>query len=460
LSPNCLYELRCIDAMTTSTALKRYLGRHIEPNLPNVPDNALPWRNVLVIPVYAESPSLLERLTKSLSGPHRVLVILVLNRPETENDSQCNQELRQLIKQQTILSGTPSKLLKLNQYSDLYLYDMERISGPLSAKEGVGLARKVGCDIALSWWHCGYIETPWICSSDADATLPKDYFERLDSIPEKTAAATFPFKHLSGLDDEVTQATLLYELRLHHYVLGLDYAGSGYAHHTLGSALAIKCERYAQVRGFPKRAGGEDFYLLNKVAKTGPIERLSGHCIELESRTSNRVPFGTGPAVGKIIAAGVEAEQALFYHPQCFYALRSVLESVPALRTRSASELPLLLQDLLGQKLAQDSYEILVNLGIEKNLEHCIRQSQSEGQFTRQFHQWFDGFRTLKFIHGLRGLGWHNQTLSDLSTAAPNLWPVQSDQILEAQALRRAIQKNWGWSIGKEERSENLSRDY
>lgn len=432
--------------MTTSTALKRYLSRHIEPNLPKVPHDAQPWRNVLVIPAYAESSTLLERLSKYLSGPNRVLVILVLNRPETESDSECNQELRQIIEQQTILGGTRSELFALNPSSDLYLYDMERISGPSPNKEGVGLARKIGCDIALSWWHRGYIETPWICSSDADATLPKDYFEKLDSTPEKTVAVTFPFVHMAGLDDEINRATLLYELRLHHYVLGLDYAGSDYAYHTLGSALAIKCENYAQVRGFPRRAGGEDFYLLNKVAKTGPIGRLNGQCIELESRASGRVPFGTGPAVGKIIEAGVEAEQALFYHPQCFYALRSVLASVPALRTRPASELPLLLQELLGKKLAQDCYETLVNLGIEKNLEHCIRQSKSDAQFARQFHQWFDGFRTLKFIHGLRELGWHDQTLNDLSTTDQNLWPMQLNQTLDAQALRLAIQKHWGWS--------------
>ena len=82
-------------------------------------------------------------------------------------------------------------------------------------------------------------------------------------------------------DQFCNTATALYELRLHHYVLGLEYAGSPYAYHTLGSCLAVKADAYAQVRGFPKRAGAEDFYLLNKLAKLGAMPRLQGRCIRI-----------------------------------------------------------------------------------------------------------------------------------------------------------------------------------
>ncbi len=427
----------------------RYFDRHIEPDLPEIPANVARWRNVLVIPAYDESPELLDTLSKSLLGPERVLVILVLNRPESSGDARCNNPLREAIEQRKNSSGNTPGLLKLNQYCDLYAHDMERLRGPSPAKEGVGLARKVGCDIALSWWHQGHMESDWICSSDADATLPQDYFERLRSAPEKTAAATFPFQHMPGPDYEVNLATRLYELRLHHYVLGLYFAGSGYAYHTLGSTLAVKCESYARVRGFPRRAGGEDFYLLNKIAKTGAVERLGGQCIELESRASTRVPFGTGPAVGKIVEGGEQTEQPLFYHPQCFSALRAVLATVPALRKTSALELPTLLrQHSLDTDLAQACYEALINLGLEAILEHCIRQSKSAKQFTSQFHQWFDGFRTLKFIHALRERGWKDQNLKGLSHITPTLWPCQSDQWLSADGLRIAIHEHWDWDTG------------
>ena len=220
----------------------------------------------------------------------------------------------------------------LNPHTDLYLHDMEALYGPTPAALGVGLARKTGCDLALQWMAAGGISGQWLCSTDADATLPADYFEQLDSAAPDAVAAVFPFRHVPGGDEACDTATALYELRLHHYVLGLEYAGSPYAFHTLGSCLAIRASAYAQVRGFPKRAGAEDFYLLNKAGQTRA--RLPGcpaHCIELQSRRSSRVPFGTGPAVAAILSAAQPHEAAIFYHPQCFEALRALLASLPEL---------------------------------------------------------------------------------------------------------------------------------
>ncbi|MFK8050498.1 MAG: hypothetical protein AB8B81_18900 [Halioglobus sp.] len=451
LSPSYPFEPHYTEHMGKNIAVKRYLERHIEPNLPTVSAAKKPWQHVLVIPAYAESSAILDRLSNSISGPERVIVILVINRPESDTDTQCNEELREGIRQKADSKGTTTELLRLNEQCDLFVYDMEQIHGPSPSKEGVGLARKVGCDIALSCWNCGQIESDWICSSDADATLPKDYFARLNSTPENWAAATFPFKHSPAGHKALSLATAFYELRLHHYVLGLEYAGSNYAYHTLGSALAVKCGNYAQVRGFPKRAGGEDFYLLNKLAKTGTIGRLAGHCIELESRASKRVPFGTGPAVGKLLEDGELDEQPLFYHPLCFYALRAVLATIPALFGSASGDLPSLMQKhSLNKALAQASYESLVNLGLDNILQHCHRQSNSQAQFERHFHQWFDGFRTLKFIHALREMGWENQTLKNLHHNVPVLWPEPfaetSELLLEPQRLRRIIQHNWHWT--------------
>ena len=44
-----------------------------------------------------------------------------------------------------------------------------------------------------------------------------------------------------------------------YYVAGLAMAGSGYAHHSLGSTIAVHAKSYAAVRGYPKRSAGEDF---------------------------------------------------------------------------------------------------------------------------------------------------------------------------------------------------------
>ncbi len=69
-------------------------------------------------------------------------------------------------------------------------------------------------------------------------------------------------------------ATQLYELSLRYYVAGMKFARSPYAFHTIGSSMAVSPVHYARVRGFPKREAGEDFYLLNKLAKLGSVLEL------------------------------------------------------------------------------------------------------------------------------------------------------------------------------------------
>ena len=266
--------------------------------------------------------------------------------------------------------------------------------------------------------------------------------------------------HVAGEIASVDDATALYELCIHHYVLGLEHAASPYAYHSLGSCIAIRGDCYAQVRGFPRRSGGEDFYLLNKAAKTGAIARLEGQCIELQSRASERVPFGTGPAVNKIMAGGAFARQRLFYHPHTFEALRIWLLAMPLLSTMPLAKLPQALTDLsLPPPLALASYNALVNLGLKNALIHCRRQGKSEAQFSRQFHQWFDGFRTLKFIHALRSTGWPDQGLEELPELIPTLWPGTSGGQQDIESLRDAIRNRWGWTAGLPTQVGNSSRN-
>ena len=430
--------------MKTGLALSRYLDRHIEPDLPEPPEVVEPWVNVLVIPAYNESPGVLDTLATSITCRDHCLVILVLNRPDSDDNTNKNVVLREAIGR---LPETAPSLYKLSDCIDIYLHDLELLRGPTPTEQGVGLARKTGCDIALLWRQRGLITNEWICSGDADARFPQDYFQRLGQIPAGSAAAIYPFTHIPSCDEPINRATALYELWLHHYVLGLEYAGSPYAYHTLGSCLAIRGENYAQVRGFPKRAGGEDFYLLNKVAKTGAIVRLQDGCIELESRGSNRVPFGTGPAVNRMLENSALDKQILFYHPQCFEALRTVLLAVPEFRSVSPQHLHKLLAGLsLSESLAVASRDALLKMGLEAAVAHCRRQGKSPEQFTRQFHQWFDGFRSLKFIHLLQEGGWPRQRLPDLTEMDPVLWPAEKGGHRDVEQLRLSIRKHWGWT--------------
>jgi hypothetical protein len=420
--------------MRDSVALARYLQRHIQPDLPTEHFGRGRWQHVLVIPAYRESSDLLDTLHYLPEGTGRTLVILVINRPDSDPDARANRTLREALQVQ-LSPTTTTPLTELNTHSDLYVYDMDELYGPNPAQLGVGLARKAGCDLALQWMTEGFINSEWICSTDADATLPDDYFSALADTPSGAVAAVFPFKHVPGDDLACNSATALYELRLRYYVAGLSWAGSHYAHHSLGSCLAVRPGAYAMVRGFPKRAAGEDFYLLNKLAKLGPVSQLQGNPVRLQSRRSSRVPFGTGPMVATIATAPTPADSAIFDHPASFEALRGLLGALPQLaQTPKQSIADLLIEQGLDTALAMRAETALDALGVEASLDHCIRQGRSEAQFIRQFNQWFDALRTLQFLHAIRDAGWALQTLAQLEALQPVFWAGQNNNTTETLA--------------------------
>jgi len=212
---------------------------------------------------------------------------------------------------------------------------------------------------------------------------------------------------------EVIMATRLYELSLRYFVAGMKFARSPYAFHTIGSTMAVSAIHYAKVRGFPKREAGEDFYLLNKLAKVGSVLELAtgldNELIEIASRRSDRVPFGTGAAVNRITALADPLSEFRFYDPVVFVLLELWLQSLPAIWQSGSSVLTIdMLLEQPGHQNQVDRLQALLaglkGIKTEQALEHAFRQSRDLDQFTRQMHTWFDAFRTLKLIHSLRDI--------------------------------------------------------
>ena len=398
-------------------AMQQYLKRYAESeascfdDLDGIKFN---YDHLLCIPAYAESPGFLDQLIAQ-SKAHSVLIILVVNARADAPSTHITQtrEIANHLKQKCPCLGQLAdnmQLLKMTDTIDVLLVERCMPGYYLQGDDGVGLARKIACDIACRLITQGRIKSRWIHSTDADAILPADYFSittALDST--KTSAAVYPFRHTPHADENVQQAQTLYDLCMDYYVAGLKWAGSSWAYHTIGSTLLINAEHYAQVRGFPKRQAGEDFYLLNKLAKIGSIVTLNSTPIALASRLSDRVPFGTGPALNKIIAMESPLEEFLFYHPQCFVYLKSWLAFV---RTLQAGKNIALSTDIIEQfVLANEEYtdvdsqllmKCLESLGTSKALAHAFSHSKSDAVLERHIQNWFDGFITLKFIHWIR----------------------------------------------------------
>ena len=243
----------------------------------------------------------------------------------------------------------------------------------LSSKQGVGLARKILCDIACYYWSKNCIKDNWLYCTDADVRLPMDYFEQID---EKGSAAVFQFKHQAQAGLE--KAMQVYEDSLHYYVNALRWAGSPYAYHTIGSCLVIDFQSYVAVRGFPKRSGGEDFYCLNKLAKVGKVISLKGRPIIIDGRLSTRVPFGTGPALQKVLDNNFRS-----YHARSFVLLKRWLT---ALHENKIESLPEIFKFYVQEKNVLEP--------IQK-----IRENHGADSINKALNDWFDAFKTLKFIN-------------------------------------------------------------
>lgn len=391
----------------------QYLQHYAEPEIHEFSALQFYYENVLTIPAFDEPESLVSRL-KQLNSPDSLLIILVINAPIgcDKVKLQATQNLAKRFKQDCLLIEQYSStvaLLELSEKPKKHLLLVERcVDGYLiPLKEGVGLARKIANDIACKAIASGSINSTWIHNTDADVTLPAHYFNASKTLnPTEVAVALYPFEHIPSQDKQINLYQQLYDISLYYYVEGLRMANSPYAFHTVGSTLLINFHAYALVRGFPKRSAGEDFYLLNKIAKISDVVSMEKPLISIDSRTSDRVPFGTGPALIKISELENPLEDYRYYNPLCFKYLKLILELIPSFWDKQSQ----IISTSSLEELTPNPNNLdlkLLSLCLEKlktaeALQHALQNSRKPENYMRHMHNWFDAFKTLKFIHYVR----------------------------------------------------------
>ena len=398
-------------------ALRKYLERYAEPEAAFARQLHTQYSNALVVPLQREEEGFLEQLAPAVTAASgRVLVIAVVNATEGAPPAvhEQNQRLLRALGQRlaapqelSAVDGSPARaVLGRPGAFDLLLIDRASPGKCFPVGQGVGLARRIGVDVALGLQQLDGVTSPWLSSTDADARLPVGYFQSLAAVEPRDAdgtrrvALTMPFWHTPSGDEPVDRATLLYELSLRYYTLGLAAAGSPYAYESLGSSIVVHASAYAEVRGFPRREAGEDFYLLDKLAKVGSIHRPRADATELRSRASDRVPFGTGARVRDIVAEGGGLTT---YHPRTFELLRLTLRALRhAVVTRSEGDV---LTRITGLDAALDAGTLgavssaLEELGAIEALRDMYGASPDARVRERRLLTWFDALRTLRFIH-------------------------------------------------------------
>lgn len=378
--------------MNITDRIEQYLGRRKLQG---------PWRlegcctsrpsGAVVIPALAENETLpLTLADLAAQDPAELVdwVVVVVVNHRTDSDERlkiANREVLTWLRQRPFGSKLP-----------LLLLDAASPGAELPvATGGVGLARKLGADLALDVLQPA--EGAMLVYLDADTRVPPGYLPaiRRHLATSREPAAVLPFRHQPGSTEAEDHAINRYELFLRGYVLGLSLAGSPYAFHTIGSAMACRVGAYLAIGGMNQRKAAEDFHFLQQLAKHAGVGLVRGTRVFPSARPSSRVPFGTGMAVTRQLSG--EAGQGV-YPAAPFEILGRWLTVVTEGPDLCAREL-LSRAEVIDSRLAvflRDNQWPDVWPKLQANNPSSARRAAA-------FHGWFDGLQSLRLIHHLLG---------------------------------------------------------
>lgn len=250
---------------------------------------------------------------------------------------------------------------------------------------GVGLARKIGMDEACRRFEVLGRDGIIVCF-DADSQCTPNHFRAIHAAFEnhpKAQAASIHFEHPLEGDEfppEIFQAIAEYELHLRCFIGFQKKLELPYAIQTIGSSMAVRSRAYQAQNGMNRRKAGEDFYFLHKFTALGKdaVIEIDDTMVIPSPRTSGRVPFGTGKAVGDLLE---EMDGQLTYAPLGFHLLS------------------LFIQDPENCILSPEMRTYLESINFRESLTEIRKNTASEEAFRARFYRWFDAFKLMKFCH-------------------------------------------------------------
>jgi len=367
---------------------------------------------VVVIPAYAEKEMLFSTLVSLAQNPSTSLecslVLCVINNKkdspsEQVSNNQTTIEYLDALVRKKVLGKFNSdqkiypQLLKIadTQLKLSYIDASSKGCEIPKSDGGVGMARKIGMDMALRLLNKSSSEKKLIISLDADTLVQTNYLAAIKNyFTPKIKTAVVAYEHQMPVNYEEQAAICCYEIFLRYWVLGLKYAKSPWAFHSIGSTIVTSTDSYLKVRGMNRREAGEDFYFLNKLAKIGSIDYIRDTCVFPSARSSSRVPFGTGKAIERFLSG--QKQEYLLYNPKIFTIISEWLEFMNNALLMPEDEIltaahrinPALKSFLVDSRFAEAWSRIRRNAKEEKTLRH-------------QFNDWFDGFKTFKLVNYL-----------------------------------------------------------
>ena len=340
---------------------------------------------IVVIPSYDEPDinKVIDSLTQAEKPECNVEVIVVVNAPQ--NASLCSLE-----QNRNTLSDIESRKNDKNIWFRLFSLDIK--PGVIQGW-GVGLARKTGMDEALRRFCAINNRFGIITNLDADCRVEKNYFTTIYNQFYKHKnlnACSIYFEHdITGNEfSELEYRNILqYELHMRYFLQGLKFTGCPWGFHTIGSSMAVRAEQYAFQGGMNRRQAGEDFYFIQKMISAGGYFSLNTTTVYPSSRTSFRVPFGTGTAMAKL--SKESDSQFMTYNPATFSDLHTLFGMLNLLYDKSCN---------------YDAIPDSVKLYIDKNeweqkIIEIRENTANEQAFRKRFFNWFNMFKIVQYLN-------------------------------------------------------------
>ncbi|MBW2561849.1 MAG: hypothetical protein JRE40_13475, partial [Deltaproteobacteria bacterium] len=348
---------------------------------------------VVVIPALAESGHIFKTLASLSQNPRaelsRTLAVCIINNADAGNvpadEFADNQYMLKVLDNRE----QPPVLFNSARQSGLRIAYVDASSPGLEMPgktAGVGLARKIGMDLALGIFDYEKDCPKLLFSLDADTLVEHNYLSAVRNSFEKerVTSSVIAFAHQIAASADEQAAICCYEIFLRYYVLGLRWAGSPCAFHSVGSTMVCTAGGYAAVRGMNKRKAGEDFYFLDKLAKIDGMGRINTTTVHPSSRPSHRVPFGTGKRIISFIE-GKESDYIL-YNPRSFAVLKEWLEYMSSCRDMD-SEVILAYAGDMHPSL--DAFLRMNHFG--ETWCRLVENSGDRAHLCSHFLRWFDG---------------------------------------------------------------------
>ena len=266
-------------------------------------------------------------------------------------------------------------------------------------KAGVGLARKIGMDEAARRFEAVGNSNGIIVGFDADSLCSNDYLASIEAhfnANPLSPGASIYYEHPTDAGNKkLSLGITQYELHLRYYVHAQRFTGFPHAYQTVGSSMAVRSDAYQKQGGMNTRKAGEDFYFLHRIIPLGGFTEITSTRVIPSPRVSDRVPFGTGKAMGDYIIS--ESEELLTYNPRSFEDLKQLFDKIEDFYDLQEAEIA----GIYG-KLPQSLISFISLPEFRKKITEIQKHSTNLTAFKKHFYSWFSAFMILKYVHHAR----------------------------------------------------------